>query len=100
MPWRAVHKPIAPASQNGTRPTACRLGLYAGLKECGPCTAAQLAKEMDLSERYIREWLLQQVGPHKGMQLSMHAACPACMQHQGARGWAGMEVAVCGCRLR
>ena len=39
---------------------ACRLGLYAALKHLGPCTAAQLAGELALSERYVAEWLRQQ----------------------------------------
>lgn len=82
-PWLVVLT-VAPASQKGIHTSACRLGLYAGLKDRGPCNAAELAKEMDLSERYIREWLLQQVGPRMGMQLWMRAACAACMRDQSA----------------
>jgi hypothetical protein len=37
--------------------------LYAALKEAGaPLTSAELAGKLRLSERWVREWLLQQVG--------------------------------------
>lgn len=39
-----------------------RLGLYAGLKTHGPCTAADLAGALGLAERYVLEWCRQQVG--------------------------------------
>lgn len=38
-----------------------RLGLYAGLKKHGPCSAADLAGALGLSERYVLEWCRQQV---------------------------------------
>ncbi|KAI8469833.1 MAG: S-adenosyl-L-methionine-dependent methyltransferase [Monoraphidium minutum] len=38
-----------------------KLGLYKGLKDAGgPTTSAQLAARLGLSERWVREWLLQQ----------------------------------------
>lgn len=37
-----------------------KLGLYHGLKEHGPCTAADLASALGLNERYVTEWLRQQ----------------------------------------
>ncbi len=37
-----------------------RLGLYRALVERGPSTSAELAGALDLSERYVREWLEQQ----------------------------------------
>jgi SAM-dependent methyltransferase len=37
-----------------------RLGLYRALAEGGPCTSAELAKQTNTHERYIREWLEQQ----------------------------------------
>lgn len=37
-----------------------RLGLYAGLARTGPTTSAELARETDTDERYVREWLAQQ----------------------------------------
>ncbi|KIY98155.1 methyltransferase type 12 [Monoraphidium neglectum] len=38
-----------------------KLGLYAALKEAGtPLTSAELAGKLRLSERWVREWLLQQ----------------------------------------
>ena len=37
------------------------LGLYQAMAGKGPVTAAQLAEETGLSERFIREWLYQQV---------------------------------------
>ena len=57
-------------------PGACRLGLYGALKDHGPCTAAALAQATGchLGERYVVEWLRQQV---RG----------ACMDAPGA-GWA------------
>src|SRR5512144_377438 len=36
------------------------LGLYAVLRESGPCTSAQLAERGGIHERYAREWLEQQ----------------------------------------
>ena len=37
-----------------------QLGLYARLAEAGPRTSVQLADDLNLSERYVREWLEQQ----------------------------------------
>lgn len=37
-----------------------RLGLYRAMKEAGPITPAELAERTDTSERYVREWLLNQ----------------------------------------
>ena len=37
-----------------------QLGLYARLAEAGPRTSDQLAGDLDLAERYVREWLEQQ----------------------------------------
>ena len=37
-----------------------RLGLYRALAERGPSTSQELAEALDLSERYVREWLEQQ----------------------------------------
>lgn len=34
-----------------------RLGLYKALRQHGPMTSHELAKEAELSERYVREWL-------------------------------------------
>jgi SAM-dependent methyltransferase len=34
-----------------------RLGLYAGLEQIGPATAAELAAQTGAAERYVREWL-------------------------------------------
>jgi SAM-dependent methyltransferase len=36
------------------------LGLYAGLRDHGPCAPAELAHHTALDERYVREWLEQQ----------------------------------------
>jgi SAM-dependent methyltransferase len=36
------------------------LGLYKAIAEGGPVTAAQLASKLNLSERYVREWLAGQ----------------------------------------
>ncbi|GAO38802.1 hypothetical protein SCH01S_20_00090 [Sphingomonas changbaiensis NBRC 104936] len=38
----------------------CRLGLFDSLQKDGPATAAELAKRLDLAERYVREWALAQ----------------------------------------
>lgn len=38
-----------------------KLGLYKALKHAGPCTTAELALSCDLNERFVREWLYQQV---------------------------------------
>lgn len=35
-----------------------RLGLFEALESIGPATAAELARQTGLSERYLREWLL------------------------------------------
>lgn len=38
-----------------------RLGLYKGMKDLGgPATSPELAAKLGLSERWVREWLLQQ----------------------------------------
>ncbi|GAC1324662.1 MAG: class I SAM-dependent methyltransferase [Chloroflexota bacterium] len=37
-----------------------RLGLYRAMNEAGPITPAELAQRTDTSERYVREWLLNQ----------------------------------------
>ena len=37
-----------------------KLGLYAALRDIGPATSEELAKRTGLSERYVREWLLNQ----------------------------------------
>jgi len=38
-----------------------QLGLYKGLAAIGPATSQQLADKTQLSERWVREWLYQQV---------------------------------------
>lgn len=38
-----------------------RLGLYAALAGAGPCSAGELAAATGTHERYVREWLAQQV---------------------------------------
>ncbi len=38
-----------------------RLGLYCGMAGAGPLTSAQLAHRTGLAERYVREWLANQV---------------------------------------
>ena len=38
-----------------------RLGLYEALRGTGPLTSAQVAARTGLDERYVREWLEQQV---------------------------------------
>lgn len=38
-----------------------KLGIYEGLKVLGKCTSTQLADHLGLHERWIREWLYQQV---------------------------------------
>jgi hypothetical protein len=37
------------------------LGLYAALRDHGPCTPEDLAKRLGLKERWVQEWLYQQV---------------------------------------
>jgi len=37
-----------------------KLGLYTSLRDAGPSTPVELAKRTGLSERYLREWLLNQ----------------------------------------
>ncbi|MDQ3755029.1 MAG: SAM-dependent methyltransferase, partial [Acidobacteriota bacterium] len=37
-----------------------KLGLYRALAERGPLTPAELAKETNTTERYVREWLINQ----------------------------------------
>lgn len=39
-----------------------KAGLFTKLNELGPSTPAQLAQAAGLSERWVREWLYQQVG--------------------------------------
>ena len=39
------------------------MGVFKVMKEGGPMTPAQLADKMELSERFVREWLYQQVRP-------------------------------------
>ena len=36
------------------------------MKEGGAMTSAQIADKMKLNERFVREWLYQQVGPVLG----------------------------------
>lgn len=38
-----------------------RLGLYAAMAGAGPLTSVELAERAGVSERYVREWLFQQV---------------------------------------
>src|SRR5215471_9618047 len=38
-----------------------RLGLYRALAEIGPADSAKLAKRAGVDERYLREWLANQV---------------------------------------
>jgi SAM-dependent methyltransferase len=40
--------------------TGVKLGLYGKLAQIGPATSAQLAGELGLDERYVREWLSAQ----------------------------------------
>lgn len=40
--------------------TGVKLGLYGKLAQIGPATSRQLADELDLDERYVREWLSAQ----------------------------------------
>ena len=37
------------------------LGIYAALRDIGPCAAGDLAKHLGLKERWVQEWLYQQV---------------------------------------
>ena len=39
------------------------LGIYKAMKEGGPMTSAQVADKLELNERFVREWLYQQVAP-------------------------------------
>lgn len=54
-----------------------RLGLYAALKEAGPCTSEQLAARTGLHERWVREWLHQQtaagITSHEGGRFHLDA---------------------------
>ena len=38
-----------------------KMGIFKAMKDGGPMTSAQLADKMGLSERFLREWLYQQV---------------------------------------
>ena len=40
--------------------TGMKLGLYKALSDIGPATSADLAKHLELDERYVREWLSAQ----------------------------------------
>src|SRR3954464_774640 len=40
--------------------TGAKLGLYRALADIGPATSDELAERLDLSERYVREWLAAQ----------------------------------------
>ena len=46
------------------------LGVYKALQDVGPCSPSSLAKRLGLSERWVQEWLYQQVSSRMPYQNS------------------------------